>query len=129
MPQRWQLSSRSSLRNLNRAMQTLSVPLDVRQATLTWSDRVQSFAPLLDPGQEYRVVVRNAATLAQIAEVFSTNPGDTAVQTGPNSRSVDMTAALRALKGQTVVLSFEQQATPYFFTLTLDNVSLMVTAR
>lgn len=115
--------------NLNRAMQTLSVPLDVRQATLTWSDRVQSFAPLLDPGQEYRVVVRNAATLAQIAEVFSTNPGDTAVQTGPNSRSVDMTAALRALKGQTVVLSFEQQATPYFFTLTLDNVSLMVTAR
>jgi hypothetical protein len=33
------------------------------------------------------------------------------------------------LKGQTVLLSFEQQAQPFFFTLTLDDVSLVMKSR
>ena len=112
--------------NLNRAMQKLSVPLDVRAATLTWSDRVRSYAPLLDPGQEYRVVIRNAFDLTPLVEVFSTNAGDLALQQGPNLRSFDLTTALQALKGQTVFLSFEQQAQTNFFTLTLDDASLVM---
>jgi hypothetical protein len=115
--------------NLNRAMQKLSVPLDVREATLTWSDRVRSYAAFLDPAQEYRVVIRDAFTLTTLAEVFSTNAGDPPLQEGPNARTFDLTAALQALKGQTVFLSFEQQAEINFFTLTLDDVSLVMTYR
>ena len=114
---------------LNRAMQGLSVPLDVRAATLTWSDRVRSYAAFADPGQEYRVVIRHATTLAPLFEVFSTNAGDPALQQGPNHRTADLTAALQALKGQNVLLSFEQQSQFFFFNLTLDDVSLMMTAR
>jgi len=114
---------------LDRAMQKLEVPLDVRGATLTWSDRVRSYAALVDPGQEYRVVIRAALTLAPLVEVFSTNAGDAALQQGPNLRSVDLTTALQGLKGQTVFLSFEQQAQVFFFTLTLDDVSLVMKFR
>lgn len=115
--------------NLNRAMQALTVPLEVHAATLSWSDRVQSFSALADPGQEYRVMIRSAFDLAPLAEVFSTNAGDAPIQNGPNARSVDMTAALQALKGQNVVISFEQQSQTFFFTLTLDQVSLAMTYR
>jgi hypothetical protein len=114
--------------NLNRAMQMLAVPLDVREATLTWSDRVRSYAAFLDPGQEYRVVIR-ALDLTQLFEVFSTNAGDAALQEGPNLRTADLTAALQGLKGQTVFLSFEQQAQSFFITLTLDDVSLVMKSR
>ena len=96
---------------------------------LSWSDRVRSYAPFLDPGQEYRVVIRDAVTLAVLAEVFSTNAGDAPLQVAANSRSMDLTTALQALKGQAVVLSFEQQAETNFFTLTLDDVSLVMTSR
>lgn len=113
---------------LNRAMQVVAVPLDVREATLTWSDRIRSYAALADPGQEYRVVIR-ALDLSIIAEVFSTNAGNPPLQEGPNARSVDLTTALQGLKGQTVLLSFEQQAQSSFFTLTIDDVSLMVKSR
>ena len=114
---------------LNRAMQKLVVPLDVRAATLTWSDRARSYAALLDPGQEYRVVIRAAFDLAPLFEVFSTNAGDPALQQGPNLRSADLTTALQALKGQTVFISFEQQAQTSFFTLTLDDASLVMKYR
>jgi hypothetical protein len=114
--------------NLNRAMQTIIVPLDVREATLTWSDRVRSYTAFLDPGQEYRVVIR-APDFTLLFEVFSTNAGDAALQEGPNLRSVDLTSVLQGLKGQTVLLSFEQQAQPFFFTLTLDDVSLVMKSR
>ena len=113
---------------LNRAMQRIDVPLDVREATLTFSDRVRSYAPVFDPGQEYRVVIRDL-NLNPLVEVFSTNPGDPALQEGPNLRSFNLTAALQALKGQSVFLSFEQQAQANFFTLTLDDVSLTVKSR
>jgi hypothetical protein len=105
------------------------VPLDVRAATLKWSDRVRSYNTFADPGQEYRVVIRHATTLAQLFEVYSTNAGDPPLQAGPNHRTADLTAALQSLKGQTVLLSFEQQSATFFFTLTLDDVSLMMTAR
>jgi hypothetical protein len=114
--------------NLNRAIQTLSVPLELHSATLTWSDRLNSAAAWSDPGQEYRVVIR-ALDLTPIAEVFSTSAGDAQVQLGPNARSANLTAALQALKGQTVLISFEQQATSNFVTLTLDKVSLQMTYR
>lgn len=123
------LVSHQGFVNLNRAAQALTVPLEVHAATLSWSDRVQSFAPLFDPGQEYRVVIRDASGTATLAEVFSTNAGDAAIQNGPNARSVDLTAALQALKGQNVVISFEQQAQASYFTLTLDQVSLAMTYR
>ncbi len=124
----YDLVSDQAVVNLNRAMQTLAVPLEVHGATLSWSDRVQSFSALFDPGQEYRVMIR-ALDLTPLVEVFSTNAGDAAIQLGPNARSADLTSALQALKGQTVIISFEQQAQTNFFTLSLDQVSLTMSYR
>ena len=123
------LLSDTTFVNLSHAAQGFTVPLEVHSATLAWSDRVRSFAPLADPGQEYRVVIRAAGSLALLAEVFSTNAGDPAIQLGPNLRSADLTAALQALKGQSVVIRFEHQVSLSFFNLNLDDVSLVLTYR
>jgi hypothetical protein len=123
------LLSDTTFVNLSHAAQGFTVPLEVHSATLAWSDRVRSFAALADPTQEYRVVIRAAGSLALLAEVFSTNPGDPAVQLGPNLRSADLTATLQALKGQPVVIRFEHQVTASFFNLNLDDVSLVLTYR
>lgn len=60
-----------------------------------------------------------------IQTVFSPAAGDPLIQTGPNSRSVDVTALLQSLAGQTVVLAFETQATHWFITSWFDDVSLI----
>lgn len=70
-----------------------------------------------------------ALDLTPIVAVFSTSPADAPVQTGPNARSFDLTAALQALKGQTVVISFEHQVQLRFFPLTIDQVRLQMTYR
>lgn len=114
--------------NTSRAMQTLDVPLEVYAATLEWSDRLQQAGPFSDPAQEYRVVIRRG-DLSLVAELFSTNAGDPPVQLGPNNRSADLTAALQAVRGQQVYISFEQSVTCCFFALAIDNVSLTLTYR
>jgi hypothetical protein len=56
-------------------------------------------------------------------------PGDTAQQLGPNSRSFDVTALLQSLAGQTINLQFADQATYFYNTITVDNISLQVSGQ
>lgn len=103
------------------------VPAGITHATLSWLDRIRNFAASFsDPDQEFRVnVLTSGGTLIQ--QVFSTNPGDPLIQTGPNSRNFNLTTLLQSLAGQTIRLSFEQQASLFFFNVNIDNVSLQVT--
>jgi|SaaInl59LU_5_DNA_1037362.scaffolds.fasta_scaffold27376_1 hypothetical protein len=91
-------------------------------AIFSWDDRIRTNSQLSDPNQEWRVLVQNVNG-SLISELFSTNPGDAGIQTGPNSRSYDLTALLTPLIGQTVRFSFEQQDNAGFFSASLDNVS------
>jgi hypothetical protein len=113
--------------SLTSLQQTINVPPNnVFSARLAWSDRVRNFAGVFaHPDQEWRVVIRNTGG-ALLYTVFSTNPGDPALQVGPNSRSGDVTAILQALAGQNVVVSFETQATFFFLITAVDDVTLLV---
>lgn len=102
------------------------VPANITSAVLNWSDRIRNHgAGFLDPGQEWRVLVLDEDG-GLIQEIFSTDPGDPLQQIGPNERSFDVTGLLQSLAGQTIQLSFEQQAQIFFFNATLDDVSLTV---
>lgn len=106
--------------------QTIDVPDGIFSASLTWNDRIRNFAGVfLDPGQEYRVLILDTANVL-LQEVYSTNTGDAPVQVGPNSRSGDITGILQAFAGQTVVVSIETQARFSYNTVTVDDVTLLV---
>jgi hypothetical protein len=106
--------------------QTINVPNNVFAASLSWSDRIRNYAEFFsDPSQEWRVVIRDTAgNLLQ--EAFSTNSGDPWLQVGPNLRSSNLTGLLQTYAGQTIVVSFEEQETFYYFNATLDDVKLRV---
>lgn len=106
--------------------QTINVPNNVFAASLTWNDRVRNHAGIFsDPNQEWRVVIRDSAGTT-LQEVFSTNPGDLAIQIGPNSRTGNLTGLFQAYAGQTITVSFEEQDNLSFFNATLDDVKLLV---
>lgn len=105
-------------------LQTIALPGVFDILMLAWDDRIENLADqFLDPDQEFRVVFYEVSG-APIGEVFSTNPGDTLSQPGPNARSFDVTALLSAYAGQSIVLAFEEQDSLFFFNATIDNVSL-----
>ena len=110
---------------IDRLGQLISVPQNIRRATLSWSDRVFNYATAyVDPGQEFRVkLFFNPGT---DVEVYSTRPGDPLLQPGPNSRSFDVTAALQALAGQQVHVLFEEQTTLFYLNVAVDNVRLLI---
>ncbi|ABL98602.1 hypothetical protein SHAM105786_08500 [Shewanella amazonensis] len=111
---------------LHIATQPISLPTAIKSATLSWADRIRSYAEFSDPNQEWRVLVEDTnGNLLQ--EVFSTNPGDPTQQIGPNNRSFDLTALLQTYQGQQVVISFEEQDDQLYFNATLDDVSLEIT--
>jgi hypothetical protein len=64
---------------IDRLGQLISVPQNIRRATLSWSDRVFNYATAyVDPGQEFRVkLFFNPGT---DVEVYSTRPGDPLLQ-------------------------------------------------
>jgi PKD repeat protein len=107
--------------------QSFVVPATVTQATLSWQDRIRNSAAFVDPNQEFRVVITDAAG-AVLQTVFSTNPGDPSTQTGPNSRSFDVTALLQSRPGQTLQLRFEEQDSLNFFVVNLDSIALTLGA-
>jgi extracellular elastinolytic metalloproteinase len=108
--------------------QPFVVPADITTATLSWADRVRNFAGDYSvPNQQWRVRVLDAAGNV-LQEVFSTKPGDPLDQPGPNLRSADLTSLLQGLAGQTVRLSFEVADNLFFFNVSLDDVSLVVTS-
>lgn len=106
--------------------QTINVPNNVFAASLTWNDRVRNQAGIFsDPNQEWRVLIRDSAG-TPLQEVFSTNPGDPAIQIGPNSRTGNLTGLFQLYAGQTITVSFEEQDNLSFFNATLDDVKLLV---
>jgi hypothetical protein len=107
--------------------QTINVPNNIFSASLTWNDRVRNYAAIFsDPNQEWRVLILDTLAVNAPIEVFSTNPGDPTLQSGPNSRSFDVTAVLQSYAGQMIDVSFEQQDNLSFFNATLDDVVLLV---
>ena len=120
---RWDVVSRQSGPGTRSLTQTFRVPAGIAAAQLSWLDRIQSFAPLGDPDQEFRVQFRTTSDVL-IAEIYSTDAGDPAIQIGPNSRSFDVTALLKSLAGQTVKLVFEERDVLNFFNISLDDIRL-----
>ncbi|MCY2923833.1 MAG: hypothetical protein NT031_00055, partial [Planctomycetota bacterium] len=98
--------------------QDVAVPAGAT-ATLSWVDRIRNHANAFeDPGQEYRVEIRNTADQV-LATAFSTNPGDALLQDW-TARSAD----LSAFAGQTVRIAFVEQNNDGFFDVHIDEVSL-----
>ncbi len=109
---------------LNSLFQLVSLPDSFQTAIFSWADRIENFASVFsDPNQEFRVSLVDAAG-SVIETVFSTNPGDTTSQSGPNLRSFDVTMALLPFAGQDIGILFEQQDNLFFFNATIDDVSL-----
>lgn len=107
--------------------QCFVVPNTVNSATVSWTDEIRNFASAFeDPQQEFRVLLSDAVTGNPIGdEIFSTDPGNTLVQ-ATTSRSFDLTAALQAIPGQSVCLTFAQEDRRFFMHVSLDDVSLLI---
>ena len=117
----WDAVSHQSGPGFHALRQAFTVPANVFSASVTWKDRIRNYAGVFsDPNQEWRVVIRDTSG-SLLYEVYSTTPGDTLLQLGPNSRSGNITAILQTLAGQTVVISFEEQDNLFFFNATLDD--------
>jgi len=108
-----------------RLTKTIIAPIDTGAATLSWSDRIRSAAALSDNNQEWRVLARTNAG-GFVAEIFSTDPADAAIQLGPNARSFDVTALLQGREGIQTRFSWEEQDNLFFFNATLDTASLLI---
>ncbi|MCP5516450.1 MAG: hypothetical protein H7A45_04230 [Verrucomicrobiales bacterium] len=110
--------------------QWFEVPTGVQSAILSWQDRIRSVnfdgGDFLPGWQEVRVVIRDLDE-NEVAVVFATDPGDGAVQPGPNLRGADLTSVLQAYEGQALLLSFEVQAYLGFVNFSVDDVILAVT--
>ena len=103
------------------------VPSGVVSANVNWNDRIFNWAgQFMDPNQEVRVEIRDITGTTVLATIFTTNPGDTALQAGPNMRSFDITTIMQSLEGQTVRLCFEEEDNLNFFNYVLDDVSLTI---
>ncbi len=110
--------------SLHLMSQPFIVPPVVSNAIISWDDRIRNFHTVfVDPGQEFKVEILDSA-MNPVHEVFSTNPGDSLLQVGPNARSFDITSVLQSLSGQMVCVRFTNDVTQYFQTITLDNISL-----
>jgi hypothetical protein len=103
--------------------QSVCLPPNILTATLSWQDRIRSHISLDDPAQEARVLAclddGNGPT-----EIWSTNPGDDAIQLGPNLRSFDVTSLV--LGKSAVDVRFDQEIQNYHFEMNWDTVSLKV---
>lgn len=107
-------------------LQEIVVPVNIISADMSWNDRIISHAVLSDPNQEARMEIRDAAGTTVLAEIFSTNNGDVAIQNGPNARAFDVTSTLQALEGQTVTLAFDNEVRSFFSNWFVDDVSLLI---
>ena len=104
--------------------QSVQLPPNIFSATLSWKDRVRTYArEFSDPLQEARVEVIVDGQLPEIM-VWSTNPGDPAIQLRPNARSFNVTSVLVG-KSQ-VEVRLEEQHFFGFFNMNWDAVSLEV---
>jgi hypothetical protein len=90
-------------------------------ATLLWADDLQNHAGIFeDPIQEWRVEVWDPSDNSVLAELFSTNPGDPAIQAW-TERMADLSPWI----GQTIRIAFTQQDSLWFFNARLDEVRIL----
>jgi len=79
-------------------------------ATLRWTDHIRNLAgSFIDPGQEFRVQIRNPTDDSILATLLSTNPGDVALQPC-TARCADISGFI----GQTVRIAFVEGGQPVF---------------
>ena len=90
-------------------------------ATISWIDRYRTNANLIDPIQEWRVLIEDLNGNL-ITEVFSTDPGDIGISTLRTIRATNL-PILRDYFNQSVRISFEQEDNLSFFSVSLDNIS------
>ena len=113
--------------SLNMLSEPFVVPFGVQSANVNWNDRIFNHAGVFsDPNQEVRVEIRDSTGTTVLATIFDTNPGDTAIQPGPNARSFDITTIMQSLEGQTVRLCFTEEDNLFFFNYFVDDVSLTI---
>ncbi len=100
---------------------TISAAASVR---LTWVDMLRNHgSDYVDPGQEFRVEVRDPADNSLLAPIFSTNPGDAAFQ-----ECTPRCADLSAFAGQTIRLAFEVEDSLFYFNVHVDDVCITTDA-
>lgn len=115
-----------------RLRQTISLPSAVATATLKWQDALYDEHSTGSQPRVFTINILNGAGTSVLATLYTlSSPGGMAASTGWVSHSVDATAALRSLQGQTVILEFAVFI-PEVWTgaagLGLDAVSLNVAA-
>ena len=109
---------------LCRINQTISLPGCIVNATLSWKDRIRNYAgSFSDPNQEARaLIILDVGVGPQ--EIWSTKPGDTLIENGPNSRSYDITTMLQGKPA--VDIQFDEQDNLGIFNYYLDDISLLL---
>jgi subtilisin family serine protease len=90
-------------------------------ATLHWADHLENYAGVfVDPIQEWRVEVWDPADNTVLAQLYSTGPGDPAIQ-GWTERFVDLSPWI----GDTIRIAFTQQDGLTYFNARLDEVRIV----
>jgi len=103
--------------------QDVTIPTSA-SAALFWTDMIRNHnGTFVDPGQEFRVQIRNPINNAVLATLFSTNPGDVALQSCTR-RCGDISAFV----GQTVRITFEEQDSLFYFNVHVDDVCVVLDA-
>lgn len=98
--------------------QDVTIPEGVSNVVLSWSHRLNNFAPAWASNQQFRVEVRDTANQV-LATSFATQPGDEL--TGGWTNRV---ASLNYYKGQTVRIAFVETDELGNLSVSLDGVSV-----
>jgi len=102
--------------------QDVTIPSGATTATLNWTDIIRNHhTDFVDPGQEFRVEIRDSTTNAVLQTLYSTNPGDPLLNSC-TSRSADISAYI----GQTIRVAFTEEDNEFFFNLHLDDICIEV---
>ena len=100
----------------------VTLDADLAEARLAWADHLRNLAgTFVDPVQEWRVEVWDPASNAVLAQLFSTQPGDPAIQDW-TERDADLSPWI----GQTIRIAFTEQDSLFYFNARLDRVQVLV---
>jgi hypothetical protein len=104
--------------------QEIQIPDGATSGTmLRWRQELRNHAGVYDNSQRFSVELRDAATDALLATLYSTAPTNLAFE-GPTNRSV----SLAAYRGQRVRIVFVEDDALGDFNVHLDNVSVIATS-
>jgi hypothetical protein len=104
--------------------QEIQIPDGATSGTmLRWRQELRNHAGVYDASQRFSVELRDAATDALLATLYSTTPTNLAFE-GPTNRS----ASLAAFRGQRVRIVFVEDDALGDFNVHLDNISVIATS-